>query len=315
LSESLPGDIPKALIAPFDATAAAKQRKRWASFLGIPAEVVNSVGTRMALIPTGEFLMGSPLMEEGHAPDEKQHPVRLTQPYFLATHPVTVGEFSKFVSDTGYKTNAENDSRGGYGFDNLKAKLEQKPVYSWRDPGFAQSDNHPVVNITWNDAVAFCQWLSKRERITYRLPTEAEWEFACRAGTESRYFCGDDPESLVKYGNVADGSTRAKFPQWPTISSFGGFIFTAPVESFQPNAFGLHDMHGNVWEWCADRYGKAYYSESPLMDPQGPDKGDNRVLRGGSWMNAPLLTRSAKRLNQRPNQFFIANGFRLAATP
>jgi formylglycine-generating enzyme required for sulfatase activity len=315
LSESLPGDIPRPLIAPFEAAAAAKQRKRWASFLGIPAEVVNSVGTRMLLIPTGEFLMGSPQMEEGHSQDEKQHPVRLTQPYFLGAHPVTVGEFWKFVNDTGYRTDAENDPKGGYGFDASRGKLEQSPNFSWRDPGFAQSDNHPVVNITWNDAVSFCQWLSKRERITYRLPTEAEWEFACRAGTESRYFCGDDPEFLVKYGNVADGSTRAKFPQWPTITSFGGFIFTAPVESFAANAFGLHDMHGNVWEWCADRYGKNYYSESPLMDPLGPEKGDNRVLRGGSWMNAPLLTRSAKRLNQRPNQFFIANGFRLAATP
>lgn len=315
LSESLPGDIPRPLIAPFDASAAAKQRKRWASFLGIPAEVVNSVGTRMLLIPTGEFLMGSPQMEEGHSQDEKQHPVRLTQPYFLGAHPVTVGEFWKFVNDTGYRTDAENDPRGGYGFDASKGKLEQSPNFSWRDPGFAQSDNHPAVNITWNDAISFCQWLSKRERIIYRLPTEAEWEFACRAGTESRYFCGDDPEFLVKYGNVADGSTRAKFPQWPTITSFGGFIFTAPVESFAGNAFGLHDMHGNVWEWCADRYGKNYYGESPLMDPQGPEKGENRVLRGGSWMNAPLLTRSAKRLNQRPNQFFIANGFRLAATP
>ena len=315
LSESRPSEIPKLLISPFEPAAAAKQRKRWASFLGIPAEVLNSAGSRMVLIPTGEFRMGSPQMEEGHSPDEKQHPVRITRPYFLATHPVTVGEFWKFVNDTGYVTDAEKDPKGGFGFDSIKGKLEQSPRYSWRHPGFAQSEKHPVVNITWNDAMAFCQWLSKRERITYRLPSEAEWEFACRAGTESRFYCGDDPESLVTFANVADGSTKAKFPQWPTINSYGGYIFTAPVESFEPNAFGLHDMHGNVWEWCADRYGKNYFQESPLADPEGPAQGENRVLRGGSWMNAPLLTRSAKRLNQRPNQFFIANGFRLAATP
>ena len=295
--------------------AAAERRQEWAEFLGIPAEMVNSAGSRMLLIPTGEFLMGSPPTEEGRGPDEKQHPVRITRPYFLATHPVTVGEFRKFIKDTGYRTDAENDPKGGFGFDNDKGKLEQDPKYSWRDPGFDQTDRHPVVNITWNDAGAFCQWLSQRERITYRLPTEAEWEFACRAGTQTRYYCGDDPESLVNVGNVADGSTKAKFPRWPTIAAYGGYIFTAPVESFEANAFGLYDMHGNVWEWCADRYGKTYYNDSPLDDPEGPAEGENRVLRGGSWMNAPLLTRSAKRLNQRANQSFIANGFRLAATP
>lgn len=315
LQESNPADVPARLISPYDAKSARQKRKEWAEFLGIPAEMVNSVGSRMLLIPSGEFLMGSPQSEEGHVADEKQHPVRITKPYFLATHPVTVGEFLKFVEATGYRTDAEKDAKGGYGFNGNTGRMEQSSKFSWRDPGFAQTDTHPVVNITWNDATAFCQWLSKRERITYRLPTEAEWEFACRAGTESRYFCGDDPESVVKFGNVADGSTKVKFPQWPTITSYGGFIFTAPVESFQPNALDLHDMHGNVWEWCSDRYGKTYYQDSPLNDPQGPTEGENRVLRGGSWMNAPLLTRSAKRLNQRVNQFFIANGFRLAATP
>lgn len=315
LMESKSSEIPSSLISPYDEAAASQKRNDWAEFLGIPAEMVNSVGSGMVLVPAGEFLMGSPQSEEGHVADEKQHPVRITHPYFLATHPVTVGEFWKFINSTGYRTDAENNAKGGYGFNGNTGKMEQSPNFSWRDPGFAQTETHPVVNITWNDARAFCEWVSKRERITYRLPTEAEWEFACRAGTESRYFCGDDPESVVKYGNVADGSTKVKFPQWPTITSYGGYIFTAPVESFEPNALGLHDMHGNVWEWCSDRYGKTYYQDSPLTDPEGPSSGENRVLRGGSWMNAPLLTRSAKRLNQRVDQFFIANGFRLAATP
>ncbi|MCA9067708.1 MAG: protein kinase, partial [Planctomycetaceae bacterium] len=178
--ESNPADVPASLISPYDADTASAKRNEWAEFLGIPAEMVNSVGTRMVLIPAGEFLMGSPQSEEGHVADEEQHPVRITHPYFLASHPVTVGEFSKFVDSTGYRTDAENEPKGGFGFNGNAGKMEQLPNFSWRDPGFAQSETHPVVNITWNDATAFCEWLSKRERITYRLPTEAEWEFACR---------------------------------------------------------------------------------------------------------------------------------------
>ncbi len=109
-----------------------------------------------------------------------------------------------------------------------------------------------MVNVSWNDAVAFCKWLSKKEGNTYRLPTEAEWEYACRAGTTTRYYSGDDPETLAKVGNVADATAKAKFPDWKyTIKASDGYVFTSPVGSFQPNAFGLYDMHGNAWQWCA----------------------------------------------------------------
>ena len=144
--------------------------------------------------------------------------------------------------------------------------------------------------------MAFCQWLSRKEGKTYRLPTEAEWEYACRAGTTTRYYSGDDPETLAKVGNVADATAKAKFPGWQfTIKASDGYVFTSPVGSFRPNAFGLYDMHGNACQWCADWYGEEYYAASPVDDPTGPDSGDVRVLRGGSWVLGPYVTCSAGR--------------------
>ena len=144
-----------------------------------------------------------------------------------------------------------------------KKEFDFNEKYSWRNTGFEQTDEHPVVNVSWNDAVAFCKWLSKKEGKTYRLPTEAEWEYACRAGTTTRYYSGDDPETLAKVGNVADAALKAKFPDWKyTIKASDGYVFTAPVGKFKPNAFGLYDMHGNAWQWCADWYGEEYYCAS-----------------------------------------------------
>ena len=147
-----------------------------------------------------------------------------------------------------------------------------------------------MVNVSWNDAVAFCKWLSRKEGKTYRLPTEAEWEYACRAGTTTRYYSGDDPETLAKVGNVADAAVKAKFPDWKfTIKANDGYVFTAPVGKFKPNAFGLYDMHGNAWQWCADWYGPEYYAKSLADDPTGPASGNGRVLRGGSWYYRPFV--------------------------
>ena len=119
-----------------------------------------------------------------------------------------------FVDETGYKTEAEKDGKGGYGWDEEKKAFRQDAKYTWLNPGFEQTDEHPVVNVSWNDAVAFCEWLKSKEGQAYRLPTEAEWEYACRAGTTTRYFSGDAPESLAKVGNVADGPPKAKYPAW-----------------------------------------------------------------------------------------------------
>ncbi len=156
--------------------------------------------------------------------------------------------------------------------------------YSWRNTGFEQTDEHPVVNVSWNDAVAFCKWLSRKEGKTYRLPTEAEWEYACRAGTTTRYYSGDDPETLAKVANVADAAAKAQFPDWNHgIKASDGYVFTSPGGQFKPNAFGLYDMHGNVSQWCSDWYSEDYYTKSPTDDPTGPDSGIERVLRGGCW--------------------------------
>ena len=147
-------------------------------------------------------------------PEKPQHEVRITRPFYLGVTEVTRGQFRRFVDDAGYQTEAEKDGKGGYGWNEETKKFEQNPRYTWQNAGFEQTDEHPVVNVSWNDARAFIAWLSRKEGKTYRLPTEAEWEYACRAGTTTRYFCGDDPEGLAAVGNVADGTAKEKYPDW-----------------------------------------------------------------------------------------------------
>ncbi len=170
-----------------------------------------------------------------------------------------------------------------------------------------------MVNVTWQDAIDFCAWLSAKEKATYRLPTEAEWEYACRAGTTTRYHNGDDPEKLVEVANLYDETTRRVFPEWSDYATKAsdGFVFTAPVGSFRPNAFGLYDMHGNVWEWCADWHDDEYYAHSPVDDPQGPAEGYIRVRRGGSWHTWPFYMRSSYRNYNDPDTRYLLLGFRV----
>ena len=134
-----------------------------------------------------------------------------------------------------------------------------------------------MVAVSWNDVMAFCGWLTTEEARPCRLPTEAEWEYACRAGTATRYFCGDDPMGLERVANLADASLRRTVPLFEPCKDLerwdDRFPFTAPVGQFQPNGFGLHDVYGNVQEWCADWYHGGYYANSPLADPQGPSAG------------------------------------------
>jgi formylglycine-generating enzyme required for sulfatase activity len=293
--------------------------------------LTNSIGMKLTLIPAGEFMMGSgesaeamtgyfnrrygtDLKAENYKDEHPEHRVRITRPFYLGKYHVTRGEFRQFVADTGYKTDAEKDGKGGFGIDE-KGHWNQKPEYTWRNPGFTQTDEHPVVDVSWNDAVAFCQWLSRKEGKTYRLPTEAEWEYACRAGTTTRYWCGDDPEGLAQVGNVADAAAKAQFPDWITIAASDGYVFTSPVGSFRANAFGLYDMHGNACQWCADWYDAGYYDRSPVDDPSGPDSGSSRVLRGGSWFNRPSRCRSANRSWFAPDGRGDSSGFRVARTP
>jgi len=268
----------------------------------------NSIGMKFVLIPAGEFLMGSPKDEEGRDDDEKQHRVRITNPFYLGVHEVTVGDFRQFVTDTGYKTDAEKDGLGGGGWNETKDSPDYGPKYAWRNVGFRQTDRHPVVNVSWNDAVAFCRWLSTLEGRTYRLPREAEWEYACRAGTTTRFYCGDDEDCLTTVGNVADASLNREWPRekWGVTSS-DGYAFTSPSGSFRPNDLGAYDMHGNVWEWCQDRY------SSHLPPP--PGAAGCRMTRGGGWSSPAIDVRSACRLHSKPNYRQDCVGFRCALVP
>jgi formylglycine-generating enzyme required for sulfatase activity len=229
----------------------------------------------------------------------------------LGVTEVTRGQFRGFVDDAGYTTEAESNGKGGYGFDE-GGRWVQAPKFTWLNPGFEQIDEHPVVNVSWNDAQAFISWLSRKERKTYRLPTEAEWEYACRAGTMTQYSSGDDPESLASVGNVADRTAKERYPDWPTIAARDGFVYTAPVARFRPNAFGPYDIHGNVWEWCQDWYDADYYKKSPTDDPRGPHAASDRVGRGGGWGDNPRDCRSASHRRVLPADRGGNLGFRVA---
>ena len=301
-----------------------------------PKQITNSIGMKLTLVPSGEFMMGSKESAEETAAflktnygyvstraalfknEHPQHRVRITKPFYLGTYHVTRGQFRRFVKDLKYKSDSEKLTVFGCpGWDPDKQDSGFRKDYSWQKVGFEQTDEHPVVNVSWNDAVAFCKWLSKQENKTYRLPTEAEWEYACRAGTTTRYYSGDDPETLVKVGNIADATFKEKVPNWPnaTIKASDGYVFTAPVGQFKPNAFGLYDMHGNAYQWCSDCYDEDYYAKSPVDDPKGPDSGNDRVLRGGSWFHSPDACRSCGRFGFVPSGLDCMAGFRVARIP
>ena len=168
---------------------------------------------------------------------------------------------------------------------------------------------------SWNDAVAFCQWLSRKEGKNYRLPTEAQWEYACRAGTTTRYSNGDDPKQVVRVANIQDAGDREEFPHVQEIMMPKDGKFTVAVGGLPANEFGLHDMHGNVWEWCSDWYGKDYYAKSPKDDPTGPESGEKRVRRGGGWNSFPLYARALFRNWNVPCTRCVNLGFRVVCDP
>jgi formylglycine-generating enzyme len=329
---------PSLLHNPFDSGAAKERQTQWAKHSGRPIIEVNSIGMRLAMVPPGEFVMGRnesieqlktafPYLEKlldgsrelAMALDSERppHQVRITHPFYCGVSSVTVDQFGFFVRATGYRTDAEKNGNGGWGYD---AQNKQKPFsqgYNWRNPGFDQgSGNHPVVNVSCNDATAFSEWLSKQERKTYRLPTEAEWEYACRCGTITRYPSGDDPETLAKIGNVADASLAKEFGI-PVSNSQGsihaddGFPFTSPVAKFEPNAFGLYDMMGNAGNWCSDFWGENYYAASPVDDPKGPASGAFKVIRGGGWHGNTFRCRSAQREFDTLGSCYHFLGFRV----
>ena len=249
---------------------------------GLPPERTSTLGTRLVLVPAGEFTMGS---DSGPIDERPAHRVRISRPFYLAMHEVTQAEFERFVEATGHVTTAERE--GGTKVW-AEGQWEVDPNATWRTifPG----PRRPVVAVTWNDALAFCEWLTQQERDAgvlapgeaYRLPTEAQWEWAARAGTSHSYSGTADRADVCQYGNVPDraaddaGLGRSFVP-----CNDGVGIGTANVGAFAPNAWGLHDMTGNVQELVRDGY--APYRSDPALDPLGPGDAELRVVRGGSW--------------------------------
>ncbi len=264
---------PPLAVAPFDAAAAKAHQDAWAKHLGVPVEVTNSIGMKLVLIPPGEFVMGSPENEEGRFGDEgPQHRVRITKPYYLGMYEVTQGEYERVMG-----TNPSAFSRSG----NRSGRVSGQ-----------DTSRFPVERVYWDDALNFCQKVSTMSseqaagRI-YRLPTEAEWEYACRAGTTTPFHFGSQLNGREANcdGNNPYGTTKkGTYLERPTA-----------VGSYSPNGFGLYDMHGNVLEWCLDRYDKAYYATSPMDDPTGPASGWAHVSRGGGWSFSSRSCRSAYR--------------------
>jgi len=285
----------------------------------VPAakEIKNSVGIKLVYIPPGKFTMGSPETEPGRDAQETPHEVELTKGFYMSAYEVTVGQFKQFVAETKFQTDGERDGKGAYGINEAGKIEEMHARFTWRSPGFEQTDEHAVVDVSWSDAKAFCKWLSEKEKKTYRLPTEAEWEYASRAGTKTAYSFGNDPEDLAEFGNVADATARAKYPGWTIgIKAKDGYVFTAPVGQFKASGFGLCDMHGNVWEWCEDWYVPNSYPKEKQIDPTGPASGNARVQRGGGWSSDAKRARSAARVGRDPVAYRGCYlGFRVVQIP
>jgi formylglycine-generating enzyme required for sulfatase activity len=299
-----------------------------------PAETALDLGggvsLKLALIPAGKFVMGSPTGEDVRRRDETQHEVTISKPFYMGIHLVTVNQFAAFVKDCGYKTDAEKEGwsrtvdirdgrlAGGKGKNPNLAIIRADGVRSrgasWRDPGFDQKGDHPVVQVSWNDARAFCDWLTKKSGKAVALPTEAQWEYACRAGTKAAWPWGDNPDDGKGWANLADQSLKKRLPEnGGGIKCFNwddGFVFTSPVGSFKANGFGLFDMIGNAAHWCHDRYGD--YEKGAVTDPTGADAGMDRVVRGGSWNNFGIKNcRSAARYHFPPDFRNERYGFRI----
>ncbi|QDU10432.1 SUMF1/EgtB/PvdO family nonheme iron enzyme [Gimesia aquarii] len=271
---------------------------------------------KLVYIPAGTFLMGAHANEKESRPSERpQHSVQIKKGFYIGEHEVTFLQFRKFVAETKYITDAEKVPKGGAGYDARRQEIvNHDPQFSWRNTGFKQESNSPVVNVSWNDAVAFCKWLSAKDgKYHFRLPTEAEREYVGRAGTIMPYGWGKTSESLIGNENISDQSlakilSNKSFHKNRCGKGDDGYPFNAPVGSFKPNPFGLYDVHGNVSEWCNDVYVEDRYL---ISDSRIPTNGKKRVLRGGSSNYWPIDCRVARRIGVPATETRCDRGFRV----
>ncbi len=312
----------------------AKQQGAWSRRLGRPTTQPNSIGLTLVVVPPGEFDMGSTSDEQGGVgpgggasasipqlltSEGPRHRVKISRPFAMGQAEVTVGQFREFVTATQYKTLAEREAATGLSLgEGLSAKQRgRQPTYSWQYAGdLHQDDEQPVCNLSWYDAVAFCEWLSQKERATYRLPTEAEWEYVARAGLGVTAFGSDEWNAQIKQGaNLADASAVREFGSLHLTNAAvewdDTFATVAPIGKFAPNVLGLQDLVGNVAELCSDRFASEYYQVSPLENPRGPDAGIHRVVRGASWQSSLSECRPGMRGFVAPRQAQMQVGFRV----
>ena len=273
-------------------------------------------GIMFVRIPAGSFIMGARAgqpVDEYSRCEHPAHKVTISNDFFLGRDEVSVDQFREFVDSTGYVTEAEHLKLGANSLNLETGAVQQLPETVWYDPGFPQTDDHPVVCVSWNDAHAFCGWLSQTHKATFRLPTEAEWEYACRAGTQTKYFTGNAPTTLRGYANFRDASLRDVFQLAKVVAPWSdGSAFTSAVGQFVPNAFGLRDMHGNVGEWCQDWYSSGYYTLLSVTDPTGPSQSTAwHVVKGGSWYNSAHSCRCSGRHDGIETAASTTNGFRV----
>jgi formylglycine-generating enzyme required for sulfatase activity/Leucine-rich repeat (LRR) protein len=266
----------------------------------------------MKWLRPADWTMGSPEDEGGRSKDERRHQVKLTRGFWLSKHEVCTADFAEFVTATGHRTHSEMANA----LYNSVTK-ERVAGKTWRN-AFADNANKPVVGVSLWDAYAFCRWLTERERkagrlsdaFLYTVPTEAQWEYACRAGRVTRFSFGDDSGALLQYANYADRSSNLK--EWD-LEQDDGFHQPAPVGSYRPNAWDLHDMHGNVSELCADTYWEDY-QEGEVIDPLGPAglRREQYLVRGGGWTSPAKDLRSGARRVVPAMDAYWDVGFRIA---
>ncbi len=266
---------------------------------------IQEIAQDMVFVKGGCFHMGNVFTEE--FPREKPvHEVCLDD-YYLGKHEVTVREFKQFVERTGYMTEAEQQD----GCHSWEGNGESKKMeFNWRNAGFLQTRNDPVVCVSWNDAGQYIRWLNEKSGKDYRLPTEAEWEYAARSrGKDFQFSWGKGEPS----DNIADKTARKELLGEISGQEYDdGYVFTSPVGSFRANEEGLYDMSGNVYEWVSDWADSEYYRVSPKYNPAGPEEGKAKVMRGGSWNPLPELVWTTTRRWNVPGARGAWIGFRLA---